>query len=356
MIRPTIGLDWDDVTAPFNSIAVKMANEKYSIEPPLTLEEVTSWNNTGRASIIKEFYGDIELYNHQKPTTETIEWIRKLMTFADVYFISAVSPEFMTIRAMQIQEAFPEIGVDRIILGTAKNKVHFDIVLDDAIHNVLESSATYPVLMRKPWNHSMTGILSVNNMAEFVSLVSQILFSLSNINQGIKEPCVLALVGPSGSGKNKVVEDLVLNKSCERPNSYCTKDDSKHHISISEENFKKANFFEHTMYGGYHYGTYAEDIECILNKGKFAVLPLDMCGAIAMKMRFPTTIIYITKCKESLVMDIISDETLSNEEKKLRILSLDTEKKNKPICDITIDNSDNKASKKLTELINSINL
>ena len=28
MIRPKIGLDWDDVTAPFNSIAIDMANKK----------------------------------------------------------------------------------------------------------------------------------------------------------------------------------------------------------------------------------------------------------------------------------------------------------------------------------------
>ena len=31
MLRPKIGLDWDDVTAPFNSIAIRMANEKYKI-------------------------------------------------------------------------------------------------------------------------------------------------------------------------------------------------------------------------------------------------------------------------------------------------------------------------------------
>lgn len=27
MLRPSIGIDWDDVTAPFNSIAIRMANE-----------------------------------------------------------------------------------------------------------------------------------------------------------------------------------------------------------------------------------------------------------------------------------------------------------------------------------------
>ena len=43
MLRPKIGLDWDDVTAPFNSIAIAMANEKYHIDPPLRLEEIDTW-------------------------------------------------------------------------------------------------------------------------------------------------------------------------------------------------------------------------------------------------------------------------------------------------------------------------
>ena len=45
---------------------------------------------------------------------------------------------------------------ENIILGNAKNLVQFDIILDDAIHNVLETPATYPALMRKAWNWKMT--------------------------------------------------------------------------------------------------------------------------------------------------------------------------------------------------------
>ena len=51
MLRPSIGIDWDDVTAPFNSIAIRMANEKYHPEKPYRLEEITSWANEGRTSV-----------------------------------------------------------------------------------------------------------------------------------------------------------------------------------------------------------------------------------------------------------------------------------------------------------------
>ena len=78
-------------------------------------------------------------------------------------------------------------------LGSAKDRVHFDIVLDDAIHNILESKAEYPVLMRKPWNAKMTGLLSVNTMAEFVSLVKQIMKASTSKTEKITAPAVLGL-------------------------------------------------------------------------------------------------------------------------------------------------------------------
>ena len=204
MLRPSIGIDWDDVTAPFNSIAIRMANEKYHPEKPYRLEEITSWANEGRTSVIKEFYNDPELYSRQIPTEETKRGIRRLMQIADVFFITAVSPHFMGVRAEQIMTQFPELPPENIILGSAKDRVHFDIVLDDAIHNILDSKAEYPVLMRKPWNAKMTGLLSVNTMAEFVSLVRQIMKASTSKPEKITAPAVLALVGPSGSGKTTI--------------------------------------------------------------------------------------------------------------------------------------------------------
>ena len=222
MIRPKIGLDWDDVTAPFNSIAIDMANKKYNITPPLALDDIDSWENTGRASVIKEFYRDNTLYERQKPTEETKRMIRKLMDIGEVYFITAVAPGFMGVRASQIMEAFPDFPTENIILGNAKNLVQFDIILDDAIHNVLETPATYPVLMRKPWNSKMTGLLSVNNITEFVYLVEQIINASLYRNKNIKNPSVVALVGPSGSGKTALSDSLCAMEQFENPKTYCT--------------------------------------------------------------------------------------------------------------------------------------
>lgn len=336
MLRPKIGLDWDDVTAPFNSIAIKMANEKYDIQPPLTLDDIESWENTGRASVIKEFYGDRTLYESQTPTEETKTMIKRLMEIADVYFITAVYPEFMGVRAKQILEAFPEFPPDNIILGNAKNLVQFDVILDDAIHNILETPAEYPVLMRKPWNKKMTGLLSVNNITEFVFLVEQIISSSIYKNKKALYPSVIALVGPSGSGKTALSDKLCELDEFENPKTYCTKKSAKHRY-LPEDEFNKQNFFEKTRYAGIQYGTKKEDIEELLDKKKFVVMPLDMCGAIAMKRHFPTVIVYVSRDKEILIRDII-EQDYSTDEKTLRILSIDAEKRNKKICDYIVDN------------------
>ena len=349
MLRPKIGLDWDDVTAPFNSLAITMANEKYQFDPPLGMEEITSWENTGRTSVIKEFYSDEELYRRQVVPEKTKRAVRKLMDIADVYFITAVSPQFMGIRAKQILTAFPEFPPENIILGNAKNLVQFDIILDDAIHNVLETPAAYPVLMRKPWNRKMTGLLSVNNMSEFVSLVKQIIHASQTRASKITGPSVLALVGPSGSGKSDVTANLCQDYRFVSPKTYCTKHSSKHHY-LSEQEFARQNFFEQTMYAGVRYGTKKEDIQAVLDDGKYAVIPLDMCGAIAMKRHFPTSIIYIARDKEKLIEDVITED-FSVEEKTLRILWLDAEKRNREICDFEINNRDGRGSERILQLI-----
>ena len=69
-----------------------------------------------------------------------------------------------------------------------------------------------------------------------------------------------------------------------------------------------------------------------------------------MKRHFPTVIIYIAKDKEEMVADIVQSD-FSVEEKTLRILSLDAEKRNREICDVTADNRDGKGMERIIKLL-----
>ena len=74
----------------------------------------------------------------------------------------------MSARAERLIKDFPEIPAENIIMGTRKDVISLDIMLDDGAHNILNSRAAYPVLFRKPWNEGLSGLLSVNSYDDFL--------------------------------------------------------------------------------------------------------------------------------------------------------------------------------------------
>ena len=196
----TYGIDWDDVISDLNTHAIQLANGEHGLD--LKLEDINSWENVGKASVIKQYYQDERIYRMQTVTDEARNFIHELQKKGKVYIITAIAPQFMSLRAKQILTAFPDFPEQNIIMGFQKSLVHFDVTLDDGPHNILKSCAKYPVLMRRPWNESLSGILSVNHYGEFLQLIDQIKESMLLDKKPVSLPSVIALVGPSGSGKN----------------------------------------------------------------------------------------------------------------------------------------------------------
>ena len=345
-----IGLDVDDVCFPNNSLAIAMANEEFELD--LKLSDITDWANNGKASVIKKYYHDDALYQKQTEnvTEEQLSCVKWLMEqdFINLYFITAVYPDMASRRMMQLMDVFGA-KPEQILIGTAKNKVHFDIILDDKIENVIQSPATFPVLMRKPWNSQMTGLLSVNSLSEFIGFVKDVAFSPLKNDRTIAVPSVVALVGPSGSGKNEVASLLAKEEKFARVQGYTTNPDDKTRHTVTEEEFEKMDFFEKTRYGGYAYGIRKKEVKEILEKGISPVIPVDICGANGMKLHFPTVSVYLKKSKCEIVRSIVSDESLSDDEKTLRILSIEAEEKNEAICDYSFRTED--AAEKIRKLL-----
>ena len=342
-------LDIDDVLLECIPYAIRLANEKYKFDPPLTIYEVDRWGKLGtRADVIFEFYQDPEFYRNQPVMKGAKELVRKLSQMTELFVSTATYPEFMSLRAKRIMEEFPEIPPDHILMGSRKDKIDVDILFDDGLHNVSRSNATYPILLRKPWNQDATGVLAVNTYDEFLKLVEVISESYNPkmTQKKADEPGIVVLVGPSGSGKNEIAKHLVKkNKSFEKLISYTTDatvglqgGEWYHYISVEafRQMCESGEIFESTMYGGHHYGSCKQDVERILASGKHVLTVMDICGAMALKTHFPNvTTIYIKRDKRTLLENLLK-KNLSLDEQVNRILALEYEQKNADICDYMV--------------------
>ncbi len=327
--------------------AISLANEKYKFDPPLTIREVDRWGKLGtRADVIFEFFNDPEFYKNQPVIDGAKEFVRKLSQMTEVFVSTSVYPQFMSLRALRIMEEFPEIPHDHIYMGSRKDKIDVDILFDDGMHNVLDSIAAYPILMRRPWNVEATGMLAVNTYDEFLKLVEVIADSYSVKREPVlsSEPGIVVLVGPTGSGKNEIASRVCEHSSSfERLISYTTarlsKDNDRfHHVSLRE--FHKmqdaGELFEITNYANHFYGSRLSDVDKILKRGKNVITVMDICGAMAMKTHFENVItVYVGKDKKSLISSII-ERSASTDEKVKRILAIDNEKHNEQICDYSV--------------------
>ena len=346
--RLTTALDIDDLLMECIPYAIRLANEKYQFDPPLTIYEVDRWGKLGtRADVIFEFFTE-EFFRTQPVIRGAKEFVRKLSRMTEVYVCTSVYPEYMSIRIQRIMEEFPEIPQDHIYMGSRKDKINVDILFDDGMHNVFQSNATYPILMRKPWNQDATGMLAVNTYEEFLKLVEVIAegYNLKPSQIDPEVPGVVVLVGPSGSGKNEIARKLVKkSKNFEKLISYTTDatvglqgGEWYHYISLEafREMVENGEMFESTVYAGHHYGSSKGDVEKILEGGKNVLTVMDICGAMALKTHFPkVTTVYIQQNKRDLLENLLQ-KPLSLDEKVRRILALEAEEKNAEICDYTV--------------------
>ena len=347
--RMSTALDVDDLLMECIPYAIKLANEKYNYNPPITIHEVDRWGKLGtRADVIFEFFEDPEFFRTQPVIKGAKEFVRKLSKLTEVFISTSIPPKFMGIRAERILEEFPEIPAEHIYMGSRKDKINVDILFDDGMHNVFRSNAAYPILMRRPWNQNATGMLAVNTYDEFLKLVEVITKSYSSTPEKINKdhPSIVVLVGPSGSGKTKIATRLLEKTNVfTKLKSYTTQDPTSlkenewyNYITFDEFNRMCDNeeLFESTMYAGHGYGSKRSDVLDILNEGKNVITVMDICGAMSLKTNFDNVItVYIKRDKKTLIKSIL-EKNSSIDDKVNRLISIEDEKNNEDICDYVV--------------------
>ena len=363
--RLRVGLDVDDTLYECNGYALSLINKKYPDEEPVSINEIKGWGNYGRHADERiALYSDPEFVRNQPILPGAQKFVRDLSKHADVFFVTAVPVMCMSARAERLVQDFPEIPPQNIIIGTRKDVFALDMLLDDGAHNIASSKAVYPVLFRKPWNMDMTGLLAVNSYSDFIQLFKMVRNSFIEKTPDLSDGGVICLVGPSGSLKNEIAMELTeLSSDFEKPLTSTTRPKNEGESAdayrfIDEDQFllEKDNgeFLETTVYSKYHFGTSKAQLDPIVQRGNYAVIPIDICGALTIRnaYRTQTLMVFVNREKPDVIKNIISRK-LNEDDKVRRIMSLDFEYRNAEICDIElkVDDDPKAAAKTLIDII-----
>ncbi|MBO4217188.1 MAG: hypothetical protein J5940_04535 [Clostridia bacterium] len=345
--RLRIGLDVDDVLYQCNFYALQLLRGKYGDRPELDINKIKVWGLQGDITDERiAYFSSPEFVRDQPMFPGAQRFVRDLCRMAEVFFVTAVPAQCMSARAERLAADFPEVPPGNVIIGTRKDIINLDILLDDAAHNISSSQATYPVLMRQPWNTDLSGILSVNSYSDFIHLARLIGNSFVEKKPDLTQGGVLCLVGPSGTGKTEIASLLTRDSRFKKPLTTTTRpkkdgepDDA--YRFVTEEQFlreKGANeFIETTVYGRHYFGTSEKHIKPIVDAGKIAVIPIDICGALTMKniYRSRCVLVFTDRDRRNILTDILS-RSIPDSDKINRIMSLDFEIRNMEMCDFSV--------------------
>ena len=335
-------LDCDDVLFGCNEQAIQKLNKEKGTS--YKMSDITSWgtHNTGIDERLK-YFADPKFVKNQPVYPGAQEFVHKLSKKAEVVIATNVPAQCASVRINVIVKNFPEIKISNILIGARKDLLNADMMLDDAPQNLDGANTRYPVLFRQPRNYGKTGLLSVSTYAEYLTLVDLIRTSEFADYDANEKPEVIVLVGPSGSGKKKLADELCLYSQIDRVFCYTTKPSpSYYNVTPAEFEAMKNKFFETSSYMGYRYGTKLKDIHDVLYACQIPLLIMDINGMLAVKSRFKTLAVFVKASKEDCIRDILmrDKENCNTEEMVRRIASIDMELLNEEFCDITVTCND----------------
>lgn len=349
-----IGLDCDDVLYECNSYALMLLNAERAMngKPPLRFDEINSWGPTGTDVDDRlKYFNDADFFRNQPVMKGAREFVKRLVDMGhEIFLITTLPYEFRDIRMKKIAVDFPEIPPENIFVVSRKDMFSVDLMLDDGPHNLVGErriAARYPVLFRKPWNTSVCGIRAISTYDDFINLLHSLSGSVTRGDYS-DDHKVFCLVGPSGTGKTDLANELVKNPFYARVKACTTKQTASEDVYeiLSDEEFSNAQFVERSVYNGYQYGIRTSVIERIWADGKNAVAYMDITGAFSLKRIYGDNKVVVVFCKRN-ISDIIRNimmRDISSDEKVTKIAALNVELEGEDAADIVLYQNDAKKS------------
>lgn len=335
--RPNIIVDCDGIVYQCDEAILKDLNAKNGTS--YTIEDIGIYGPTGDPILDQKFnyYRDKGFVLNQPLYPGAKEFVSELEKRGNLYFCTAVMTEGMSARAEALMRDF-HVKQSQIIIASDKSLINGDYFLDDSPHNIERSVARHPVLFRRPWNHDVSGVMSVSKYDDFLCFLDYMEHKVPFA--GIKENSIICLVGPSGAGKTEMLETVVNRTAMKKIATYTTaRKEGYNQLSLTEFNLRRDSgfFAETTVYGGEKYGISNNTVRKITKSDSGYICATDICGAMALKNIFKerVAIVYVKATKEQLYRSLLKKE-ITEQEKVLRLMSIDTEITNSQFCDLSV--------------------
>ena len=345
-----IALDVDEVLTP----CLEQGCQVLGIDP----RRITDWNlrktelSDEEVKALMLIICSPEFVRNQVPYPGAVEMVQELVNDGHrVMIATAVDVDCMANRTEMLLHWFPMLSRSNIMLGARKELLNVDFLLDDSPYNF--GQAKFFVLMERWYNRNIKGFLSVSNYEEFLSMVRQAAAAPEDglVHVGkVGYPGFICLVGPSASGKSVICDVLerhplfrkVRAVTDRQPRS--DEQEGREYNFVSRERFQdmvhNGEMLEYTKYAGFDYGICKDEVESIWAEGHIAIKPVDISGAKAIKAIYPdrTLTLFVRRDKEALLTALLSRD-VPLEDKVSRVMTLDAEYANEPLCDWTISNN-----------------
>lgn len=182
MKKLTILIDMDDVLDNLLEVWIEELNSLYgtSVEP----EQVTDWNlasyfpEISKKSITMPLFRNY-FWERVKPQCNAVEVTEKLQKDGhELYVVTASYPESINAKLHRFFfRYFPHIKYDHIIITSKKQMVYGDVLIDDAVHNLIGGQYR-GILYRAPHNEAFdaeqNGLIRANDWNDIYKIICRI--------------------------------------------------------------------------------------------------------------------------------------------------------------------------------------
>lgn len=157
MDKKTILIDVDGVIAHTMEKTIDLYNKRGKNKVKLEdLQEYDLHKNSGVDKSIYDIFREKFFFRNLKIDQAAKKIIKKLHDEGyDIIFSTAVLKEGYTDRHEWLQEHFPYIPDNNYMLGSRKDLLKGDVMIDDSPENLLNSSCEMVFCMDRPWNRSL---------------------------------------------------------------------------------------------------------------------------------------------------------------------------------------------------------